>query len=235
MIVLVKTTLNSAIEKNIIPSQSFKYKFPPSKIRTPLKTFTISEQKRIFQYLSSNITPENSGLLLCLQTGLRLGEICGLQWKDIDFNNQTVSISRTLQRIYIKENNRSYSKTVTTIPKTRNSFRTIPVSSDFLDAVKSLYKSPDYHFITNSEKYIEPHSYRYYYKKILKHLKIQPLPFHSLRHTFATQAVELGIDCKTISEILGHSNVNTTLNLYIHPKIEYKRQCIKLIYKNLAL
>ena len=98
---------------------------------------------------------------------------------------------------------------------------------------KPFQQNKNNYFITKSTNYLKPHRYRYYYQKHLHSLNLPKLTFHSLRHTFATQAIELGIDCKTVSEILGHASMNATLNLYVHPKTEYKRKCLDLIYQNL--
>lgn len=233
MITLIKNTLNTAIQQKIIPFQNFYCKFPTSSTKSHLKIFSTEEQRMLFQYLTDNPNPKNLGILLCLQTGLRLGEICGLQWQDINLENKTLIIHRTLQKIYIKEKNRCYSKIIIDTPKTKTSNRTIPLNYDFINLIKSFYEDKSYYFITNNKNYLEPHRYRHYYQKLLYSLNLPKLTFHSLRHTFATQAIELGIDYKTISEILGHSNISTTLNLYVHPKTEHKRKCLDLVYQNL--
>ena len=233
MTVLIKNTLKTATQNKLIPFQNFQCKFPSSFSKSHLKTFSVEEQKILFKYLINNQNSKNLGILLCLQTGLRLVEICGLQWQDINLEKSTLTICRTLQKIYIKEKNKSYSKTIISTPKTKTSNRIIPLNIDFINLIKPFQQNKNNYFITNSTNYLKPHCYRYYYQKLLHFLNLPKLRFHSLRHTFATQAVELGIDCKTISEILGHANMNTTLNLYVHPKTEYKRKCLDLIYKKL--
>ena len=233
MTVLIKNTLKTATQNKLISFQNFQCKFPSSFSKSHLKTFSVEEQKILFKYLINNQNSKNLGILLCLQTGLRLGEICGLQWQDINLEKSTLTICRTLQKIYIKEKNKSYSKTIISTPKTKTSNRIIPLNIDFINLIKPFQQNKNNYFITNSTNYLKPHCYRYYYQKLLHFLNLPKLRFHSLRHTFATQAIELGIDCKTISEILGHTNMNTTLNLYVHPKTEYKRKCLDLIYKKL--
>ncbi|WP_369713017.1 site-specific integrase [Leptotrichia sp. HSP-342] len=233
MTVLIKNTLKTATQNKLISFQNFQCKFPSSFSKSHLKTFSVEEQKILFKYLINNQNSKNLGILLCLQTGLRLGEICGLQWQDINLEKSTLTICRTLQKIYIKEKNKSYSKTIISTPKTKTSNRIIPLNIDFINLIKPFQQNKNNYFITNSTNYLKPHCYRYYYQKLLHFLNLPKLKFHSLRHTFATQAVELGIDCKTISEILGHANMNTTLNLYVHPKTEYKHKCLDLIYKKL--
>ena len=233
MTVLIKNTLKTATQNKLISFQNFQCKFPSSFSKSHLKTFSVEEQKILFKYLINNQNSKNLGILLCLQTGLRLGEICGLQWQDINLEKSTLTICRTLQKIYIKEKNKSHSKTIISTPKTKTSNRIIPLNIDFINLIKPFQQNKNNYFITNSTNYLKPHCYRYYYQKLLHFLNLPKLRFHSLRHTFATQAIELGIDCKTISEILGHANMNTTLNLYVHPKTEYKRKCLDLIYKKL--
>ena len=233
MTVLIKNTLKTATQNKLISFQNYQCKFPSSFSKSHLKTFSVEEQKILFKYLINNQNSKNLGILLCLQTGLRLGEICGLQWQDINLEKSTLTICRTLQKIYIKEKNKSYSKTIISTPKTKTSNRIIPLNIDFINLIKPFQQNKNNYFITNSTNYLKPHCYRYYYQKLLHFLNLPKLRFHSLRHTFATQAVELGIDCKIISEILGHANMNTTLNLYVHPKTEYKRKCLDLIYKKL--
>jgi len=233
MTVLAKSSLNTAIQHKLIPFQKFHYKFPTYSKKLHLKTFTNSEQKILFNYLISHQNPKNLGILLCLQTGLRLGELCGLQWRDIDFEKHTLIICRTLQKIYIKEKDKSYSKIIISTPKTKHSNRIIPLGNEFINLIKPFQQNENYYFATGSINYFKPHCYRYYYQKLLYSLNLPKLTFHSLRHTFATQAIELGIDYKTVSEILGHSSINTTLNLYVHPQTEHKRKCIDLIFRNL--
>ena len=233
MTVLIKNTLKTATQNKLIPFQNFQCKFPSSFSKSHLKTFSVEEQKILFKYLINNQNSKNLGILLCLQTGLRLGEICGLQWQDINLEKSTLTICRTLQKIYIKEKNKSYSKTIISTPKTKTSNRIIPLNIDFINLIKPFQQNKNNYFITNSTNYLKPHCYRYYYQKLLHFLNLPKLKFHSLRHTFATQAIELGIDCKTVSEILGHASMNATLNLYVHPKTEYKRKCLDLIYQNL--
>ena len=151
-----------------------------------MKTFTTSEQKILFQHLTNHQNPKNLGILLCLQVGLRLGEICGLQWKDIDFEKRTLTIRRTLQKIYIKEKDKSYSKIIISTPKTKHSNRIIPLGNEFINLIKPFQQNENYYFATGSINYFKPHCYRYYYQKLLYSLNLPKFISHSLRHTFAT-------------------------------------------------
>ena len=145
-----------------------------------------------------------------------------------------LSVNRTIQRIYIKKPLLRETRIVISSPKTSSSYRSIPLSKHLIKIMKKFQKEDTFYLISGNKNFIEPRIYRKYFYSILSSLNISKLPFHSLRHTFATQAIELGTDYKTISEILGHSSVNTTLNLYVHPKMEYKKKCLELIYYNLS-
>lgn len=148
--------------------------------------------------------------------------------------NEILSVNRTVQKIYIKKTISSESKIIISSPKTASSFRNIPLSKHLIKIMKNLRRNDDFYIITGNKNFIEPRIYRNYYYSILSSLNISKLSFHSLRHTFATQAIEIGTDYKTVAEILGHSSINTTLNLYVHPKMEYKRKCLNLIYNELS-
>lgn len=231
---VTKSCLNSAMKNGIIKRKTFDYKFPKNISSKKIKIFSHTEHLKLFQYINSNLDEKSLGILISLLCGLRIGEVCGLKWCDIDFENEILSINRTVQRIYIKKTISSESKIIISSPKTTSSFRNIPLSKHLIKIMKNLRKNDDFYIITGNKNFIEPRIYRKYYYSILSSLNLSKLSFHSLRHTFATQAIELGTDYKTVAEILGHSSINTTLNLYVHPKMEYKRKCLNLIYNKLS-
>ena len=109
----------------------------------------------------------------------------------------------------------------------------MPISSELKKVLKPLKKitNQNFYIITNSLKPLEPRSYRNYYNSLLKRLELPKLKFHSLRHSFATRCIEAKCDYKTVSSILGHSSINTTLNLYVHPNLEQKKKCIEQMWK----
>lgn len=191
------------------------------------------ELKKIETYLWENQTDARCvGLLLCMYTGMRLGEICALKWKDIDLRRRLISIQHTMQRITITDEN-SIRKTqiIMDEPKTSSSIRIIPISSKIYLPVKNLYETADgdCFFLTNTKKYVEPRTYQYFFKRVLKNVGIRDVNFHILRHSFASRCVEVGMDIKTLSEILGHSNTNITLNYYVHSSLESKRRQINML------
>lgn len=195
---------------------------PPKQIQI----FDKEHQIKLINYLQSQINHKNFGILLCIHTGLRIGELCALKWGDININTKILSINKTMIRTYTKEDG---SKLNITPPKTRSSIRNVPLNSWIMQYATLLQGEDDHYILTNKPSYIEPNKYRLYYNKILKDLELPHLTFHALRHTFATRCIECGCDYKSLSELLGHSNVSITMNIYVHPQMELKRKCVELL------
>lgn len=196
------------------------------KSETQIQVLSKPEHEMLTAYLYTHKNLKNTGILLALFTGVRIGELCALKWKNIRLDLKSIYICQTMQRLQNKEKNDSDAKTHITItsPKSQCSVREIPLP-DFLVEYLSPYLSQENHFFLtgSSEKFIEPRTLQNYFKKVLKEVGIQPVNFHILRHTFATRCIELGFDIKSLSEVLGHANVNITLNRYVHPSMEKKR------------
>ena len=179
-------------------------------------------------------TPQNIGILLALCTGMRIGEICAMKWEDVDFKQKIITVKHTVGRVYNCE--LKSTEKIDSSPKTKKSYREIPISKQLLKAmriVKKLSSSP--YVVGTSGQSKEPRSYRDYFARLLKRLNIPPIVFHGLRHTFATRCIESQCDYKTVSVILGHSNVATTLNLYVHPNINQKKRCIERMHNSLGI
>lgn len=221
---LIRNILKFAVRKGkIIPydGTTILIKNPPSQ----MKVFSKTEQEQLCKYLYKDITPCNVGILVCLFTGLRIGEICALRWEDFSVKEQTIYVHQTLQRIQNRNTSEQKTKIIITSPKSICSFRTIPIP-DILFELLIQYKSVDKGFmLTNSESiFIDPRTMQNHFKKALKISGIENTNFHTTRHTFATRCIELGFDVKTLSEILGHATVNITMNRYVHPTLELKRE-----------
>jgi integrase len=185
------------------------------------KLLNTEEQRTLQKELLKENTTTSLGVLLCMFTGIRIGELCSLKWSNIDLTNETISITNTLQRIKTNSEH-SLTKLFMGTPKSKTSIRTIPIPK-FLVKLLSKFKSNDENFfISNSTKPTEPRTIQYRFKSILKRLHLPLINFHQLRHIFATNCVALGFDIKTLSEILGHSNVEITLNRYVHSSLERK-------------
>ena len=187
---------------------------------------SFSDEKRLNAYLKKHLTPENFGIILAKEAGLRIGEICALQWNDFDLDKGTVCINKTLQRVKnTDEKTTSKTKIIITAPKSQKSVREIPLSDKLMAIVKKLYnyENSDTYVVTGTKKYSEPRKIQRKFMKLLKSFGIMHVCFHGLRHLFATEAVENGFDIKSLSEILGHSTVKFTLDRYVHGSFELKR------------
>ena len=231
MVALVKHSLKAAAKACDAPPRQFDIQFPPQPEIRKLQVFSRDEQALLMQHIYLNLTEKSMGILFCMHTGLRIGELCALRWEDIDMENRTVTICRTLQRIYRKdENGAGTTKLLITTPKTRHSVRTIPLSSLLMPVLRRLRPAEDHcYLLTGKPQPTEPRTYRDYYNRLLQKLELRHVNFHGLRHTFATRLIENGADYKTVSELLGHASVNITLNLYVHPQMEQKRKAVELM------
>lgn len=189
----------------------------------PLRILTSQEQQHLCHYLYTHREIKNLGILLCLYTGIRVGEICALQWKDISLSDETIYIHQTMQRLQTNQE-RPRTKVTVTSPKSKSSIRVIPLPKDLLSLLMECGLPQTGYFLTGSEtKYVEPRSMQNQFKRVIQACGIPDANFHSLRHTFATRCVELSFDAKTLSELLGHASVNITMNRYVHPTMEMKR------------
>ena len=233
ILIVLKMVLKFGEKKKLFPYTIFDVKFPTENEKNDLKVLSISDHKRLIQYLQDNFTFKNLGIFICLSTGIRIGEVCGLRWSDIDLEKELICIRRTVQRIYNIESEIKRTEIIVDKPKTQNSIRDIPMSKELYAIIKPLCKvvNENYYVISNDIKPIEPRTYRSYYLRLMKRLGIPPLKFHGLRHSFATRCIESKCDYKTVSVILGHSNISTTLNLYVHPNNEQKKKCINQMNK----
>ena len=229
--IIIKGSLRKAINEEKIRHFELTFNYPKDNKDSKIYILSKHEQNKLTNYVLENLTNRNIGLLISLYSGLRIGELCALQWNDIDFKKNTLSVNKTIQRVYIKDKEKNISKVIITTPKTKNANREIPINKDFLELLKHLKTKDEDYIITGTNKYLEPRTYRKYFNKVLKQVKIKQFNFHSLRHTFATNCISLGVDYKTVSELLGHANVNITLNLYVHPRLSQKKKCIDMICK----
>lgn len=235
IIIVLKMILKFGVKNGYLDYVLIEAKFPTKQTNKNLEVLSKSDQKKFMDYLRDNFTFKNLGIFICLSTGMRIGEICGLKWCDIDVNEGIIKIRHTLQRIYIIEEGERHTELLLDTPKTANSIRDIPMSTELLRMIKSINKivNENYFVISNDEKPIEPRTYRNYYKKLCKKIDMPELKFHGLRHSFATRCIESKADYKTVSVLLGHSNISTTLNLYVHPNKEEKKKCINKMLRSL--
>ena len=212
-------------------NKKLKYKktILPKIEKKEIEVFTAKERDKIEGYCIGQNTLKTIGILICFNTGMRLGELCALRWENIDLTEKCFYIRETAQRVYKGKNEKS--KVVIGLPKTKCSIRTIPMNSKIYNILKPLskkYKKESF-FLTGTGKCNEPRSYQDFFQKLLSKLKIKKRNFHATRHFFASNCIEVGMDIKTLSKILGHANVQITMNTYVHSsKKQMKRYLEKL-------
>ena len=203
------------------PTLRLKRSPKPKIIET--KAFSRDEQIKIEKCIERMGNDEYFGIIFTLYTGLRIGELLALTWKDINIKTGLISISKT---VYCTKDGQGNWHYVTSSPKTKSSIRTIPFPSFLKDRLASLKRERRSQYIVcqNDGKTLKEKTFIYRYRALLKKARVRILNFHCLRHTFATRALESGMDIKTLSEILGHASVATTLNIYAHSLLEHKKK-----------
>lgn len=206
-------------------------------VKQPLCEFRVlshKEQVVINEYLLQQDDFTALGILIALYTGVRIGELCALCIDDFDIDMKKITINKTMQRLQNKQSGAKNKTRITiTTPKTKSSIREIPVPDFIIERVLEIgYTSGAYILTGKPDKYVEPRTMENRFNRLMRTLSIEGVSFHTLRHTFATRCVEVGVDVKTLSETLGHSNVNITLNRYVHSSFEMKQRCLQKLNYN---
>jgi integrase len=197
----------------------------PKKQGGTVEYLSLDEQKRLEAAAQASDTIDRLSVMLTLYTGIRIGELCGLQWIDIDFEGKTLRVRRTMQRI--RSNGANKTELALLPPKSETSTRSIPLP-DFIAAIlidSKKFANGEY-VLSRNGRPVEPRNVQWRFKKLLVGANIRNVNFHTTRHTFATRALENGFDVKTLSEILGHGSATITLNKYAHATDEHKRGCM---------
>lgn len=223
LVVILRQILTFAAEQGYMSLLSVK---SPKKKNVEIQILDKWEQERLERYVLDHSDTCRFGVYLCLYTGLRIGELCALRWGDIQFENCLLSVRRTIQRVdELNPQAAHKTKVIIDTPKTAASIRDIPLPSFLAELLWQYGQNvlPSDYVLTGSSRYIEPRSYYNKYKKFLKECGIGDHTFHALRHTFATRCIEQGFDPKSLSEILGHTDVTITLQRYVHSSLELKR------------
>lgn len=215
-------------EKNIY---NWKISYPrKTEEAKMLQIISIDDINKMLDCIRKDARSEYLGYAIGIYTGMRIGEICALKWADINMKEKYISVNKTLQRIYLKDlDGNKYSKVVITAPKTPKSKRIIPINSSLYPLLDHARKNHKHYVITGTENYLEPRIYRNRFKIFININGLPDIRFHAIRHTFATRCISSGTDYKTVSELLGHSSVNLTMNLYVHCQMEEKRKCIEML------
>lgn len=202
----------------------------PKKNKPEIAVLDKTQQLRLENYLDRNPSVTTVGISISMYMGLRIGEVCALQWRDIDLEKRTLTVSKTIQRVQCRTGAK-HTKLIVTEPKSESSKRSIPIPDCLIHLFKGFKDNSDVYVVSGKKKPVEPRTMQYRFSEILKNANLPSFHYHSLRHLFATRCVELGFDVKTLSEILGHSSVEVTLNRYIHSDMERKRTCMNLLTK----
>lgn len=230
IILVLRLTLNFAYKSKVIEALNWDLiEYPKDLKIKKVVALSKEEEQKLIQAIYLNLTRKSVGILLTLFTGLRIGELCGLQMSDISLTDKTISVNKTVQRIYDKSKKKSYIHIGS--PKTKSSERTIPVPSLLMNIIQKFYTAnPNHFFLTGRIKPTEPRVYRQFFSRFVKKHKLTPVKFHELRHTFAIRAIEISdFDIKSLSEILGHKNVSFTLNVYGRANLQQKIKCMNLL------
>ncbi len=229
IIAVLKSSLRKAVTLGVAKCEFTKAITHPKPKEKKVNCFTLHEQREMETYILNGKNDKLFGVVFCLYTGLRIGELLALKWEDIDLHKGIFTVSKTCMDSW---QNGKYVK-VLLPPKTETSNRIIPIPKQLLPKMRELKKDSvcDYFVCGRGEYGSQVRSYQKTFDRLLKKLKIPHKGFHSLRHTFATRALECGMDVKTLSEILGHKNPTVTLNRYVHSLLEHKAEMMNKLGK----
>lgn len=228
-LLVLRMILDYGESQQLWPHLSYKVHFPTSAAQVQkVDVLSKEQQKALSAYLQENLSFRNLALLICLYSGLRIGEVCALTWGDLDLAAGEIHVRKTLQRIFLADGDEKEYALVISTPKTASSVRDIPLARNLAKMIRPLKKlvRDDCFVASNAPDPIEPRYLRDYFSRLLKTLGLPRLKFHALRHTFATRCIESGCDYKTVSAILGHASLATTMDIYVHPGHDNKKRCI---------
>ncbi len=220
IVILIKSMMKFAVSRYNIRNRIQEVVLPKKK-KAQILLLSKAQQKNLHRYLGTHRDATSLGVALSLFTGLRIGELCALRWGDVDLGRRTLSVTRTLQRIRTEKG----TKLVLTEPKSNSSVREIPIPDCLMPMLRE--QAGEGYVLSGTEKPVEPRLMQYRFQGLLKKAYLPSIHFHALRHMFATNCVEMGFDVKSLSEILGHSGVEITLNRYVHSSLERKKQFMK--------
>ncbi len=220
LVTVMQSALRSACEIGITENTVWERIKRPKTAEREIHCFTQEEQRKIELWVAKSNKPKLFGIVICLYTGLRLGELLALEWDDIDLAEGEIHVTKTCHDIATD----GVAVRVTNSPKTPSSKRIIPIPKRIIPALKRLKRlSRSKLVISENGERIIVRSYQRSFELLLKKAGIEVRGFHALRHTFATRALECGVDVKTLAEIMGHKSADVTLNRYVHALPSHKR------------
>ena len=235
MLLVLKMVIRYAVAKGYMTEHHISVRFPTERSREDIAVLSRRNQQTLLEYTHTSLKLKDIGIYICLSSGIRIGEMCALTWKDINMQQGTISINKTIQRIYTADETGKHTELVIGPPKTKDSIREIPMTHKLMEKLLQIRQGADdgCYILTGKTRPTEPRTYRTYYMRLLTRLGIPAIRFHCLRHSFATRCIESECDYKTVSVLLGHSDISTTLNLYVHPNMEQKQRCIEKMFMSL--
>ena len=211
----------------------------PAKRQKLIKSFGLNEAKHLIRQVHREILTGKTTsipIAISLLTGLRIGEVSGLRWEDFDFAHKTFVVQRTVNHFY--DPTEAKMRSIIGPPKTAAGFREVPLHPTLARLLRLAYGNPSKNkgfVLTGTETPRQVHNIRDAYDRFLLRNKLSKINFHGLRHTFATILIEAGVDVKTVSDILGHANVSTTFNLYVHPSADAKKKAVLKAFRGFKI
>lgn len=222
---VVKMIISFAVSEELCPPIKAKISRPMQE-KSEILVISEKQQAQLKAHIDQKMDLTGIGIMISLYAGLRIGEVLALRWGDVDLKEEIIHVRHTVARVKFTDKlGKSGTQLILDKPKTHASQRDIPIASTLLPYLVAAKEMVRYSFvISDSERFLSPRTFEYRYHRIMRQSIGEDINFHALRHTFATRCVEKGVDIKSLSEILGHSNVSITLNTYVHSSIEQKRK-----------
>lgn len=234
MAVIIQSALQFAQDEHLFGGLNSKI-YKPALVRNDKLALTPSEQRTLEAFAVQNPDPAGTAVMLALHTGMRIGEICALSWENVDLERKMIYVRHTVTRVREDTGRPGKTKMVIGDPKTISSRRDIPITSVLLRFLRRLReRSAGAYVASQCRGFVSPRTMEYRYHKLLDACGVRKVNFHALRHTFATRCIEVGVDIKSLSEILGHANATITLNTYVHSSMQRKRQQLEKLAETLS-
>lgn len=236
IILVLKMIIRFCEDEGWMEPKVYRLRMPTRRKKAEPQVLPVRDEKTLLAWLHNNPTPYNVGLLICVYCGLRIGEVCALRWSDFDKNERIIHVCRAVHRIYLV--NQVPRKSIIAIgtPKTADSWRDVPVAARLARSINEGCPkgNGDPYLLIGNKFPADPQNFRNNFKRVCTRLGIPVRKVHSLRHTFATRCIESQCDFKTLSSILGHSDVSTTLNIYVHPDMNQKRKAVERMIRKMS-
>lgn len=233
ILTVLHTILKYIYKQDNVAERKIEIIYPKDE-KKDMRILSLEEQDRFTKYLIDDMDEVKFGILLALFSGMRIGELCALKWKDINLVYKTITVNSTMQRIAnTGESTAKKTKILVSSAKSEHSKRVIPLTewSEALCRQMVLQNSEAYVLTGSEKRFMEPRTLQYRLKKYTSACNLEGVHFHTLRHTFATRCVEVDFELKSLSKILGHASSKITLDRYVHSSLELKRANMEKLKK----